>query len=334
MTGRERISRRAFATGVVAALGFAARPASAQRPPLPTLGYLALGRREGILPLANFRAFHESLRSLHWIPGQTLFIEYRFAEGDPTRLPGLARELVQRRVNVIYASQRPAIAPTRAATNTIPIVFLTLGDPVAEGWVASLARPGGNLTGVCGQSPELSSKRIELLREFVPKLKHVAVLWNPNNVSEAVGVRAMESVARSFGLTTMVIGLAEGGEIERGVAAIHSARVDAVVVLPDPWLASNAARLAPMITALRLPTIYMEASFAAAGGLMAYSPSFSAMNRRAAHFVDKILRGAKPAELPVEQPTKFELVVNVKTARAIGLTVPERILVRADEVIE
>ncbi len=335
MIARCRISRRAFGAGVMAALGSTAGPAFAQKQGrLPTLGYLALGRRDWTLALANFRAFHETLRDLGWVPGRNLAVEYRFAEGDADRLPGLARELVQRNVDVIYASQRPALAPARAATNTIPIVFLTFGDPVAEGWVASLARPGGNLTGVSGQSPELSSKRLELLREFVPKLKKVGLIWNPNNVSEAVSVRAMENLARSFGVTVVVVEATGPGDFERVVAAFADANVDAVVVLPDPTLAANAARLAPMITARRLPAIYMLATFAAAGGLMAYSPSLSAMNRRAAYLVDKILRGAKPVDLPVEQPTKFELVVNLKTAKMLGLAVPEAILARADEVIE
>jgi putative ABC transport system substrate-binding protein len=335
MTRAEGMSRRAFGGGAAAALGLTGARAWAQgRARTPQLGYLALGRRDWILSLANFRAFHETLVELGWTPGRNLGVEYRFAEGEPARLPGLARELVLRKVDVIYVSQRPAIAPARAATSTIPIVFLTLGDPVAEGWVASLARPGGNLTGVCGQSPELSSKRIELLREFVPALKRIALLWNPTNASEAVGVRAMEKLAHSLALTVVVIGLSDPGEFDRGFSALDAARVDAVIVLPDPTLANNAARLAPMITARRLPAVYMEASFAAAGGLMAYSPSLSAMNRRAAHLVHRILRGAKPGELPVEQPTKFELTLNLKTARALGLTVPESILIRADEVIE
>jgi putative tryptophan/tyrosine transport system substrate-binding protein len=334
MSAGDRLSRRAFGAAAMAALGIAAAPTSPQAARRPSLGYLALGGRDWTHALANFRAFHETLRDLGWVPGRNLDVEYRFAEWDAGRLPELARELVQRMVDVIYVSQRPAIAPARDATKTIPIVFLTLGDPVAEGWVAALARPGGNLTGVCGQSPELASKRIELLREFAPALARIALLWNPSNRSEAMGVRAMENVARSFGVTVVVVGFSDPSEFERGVAAVGAARVDAVVVLPDPMLAANAARLAPMITRWRLPAIYTEATFAAAGGLMTYSPSLSTMNRRAAHLVHKILRGAKPADLPVEQPTKFELIVNLKTAKAIGVTVPDSILLRADEVIE
>jgi putative ABC transport system substrate-binding protein len=334
MTTR-RISRRTLGACAIAALGAAGGRAWAERQArLPTLGYITLVSRDRALAMVNFRAFHETLRELGWVAGRNLAIEYAFAEGDPDRLPALARDLVSRSIDVIYVSQRPAIAPARAATRTIPIVFLTLGDPVAEGWVASLARPGGNLTGVCGQSPELSSKRIELLREILPALRRVALVWNPTNKSEAVGVRAMEEVARAQEIAMVVIEITGPAEFERAVDAIVAARVDAVVVLPDPTLASNAARLAPMITARRLPAVYMEALFAAAGGLMAYSPSLSAMNRRAAHLIDKILRGAKAAELPVEQPTKFELVLNLKAARAMSLRVPEALLLRADEVIE
>jgi putative ABC transport system substrate-binding protein len=331
------LRRRTMLIAGTAALGIAGLPAAlrAERHGrVPVLGYIAIGARSAVAQSAFYRAFHERLEALGWVAGRTIAIEYRFAEGDAARLPALARELVARKVDAIFASQRPAIGPVRDATRTIPTVFISLGDPVAEGWVASLGRPGGNLTGVAGQSPELAGKRIQFLREFVPAMRTVGVLWNSVNSAEIVGVRAMEAVARDLGIAVEVAPVAGPGDFARAIAAIAGGRSQALVVLPDPILVQHREALVRLVNEHRLPAIYMESSFVAAGGLMSYSPSLSTMFRRAAEFVDRILRGARPADLPVEQPTKFELIVNFRAAQALGLAVPPSILARADEVIE
>ncbi len=328
--------RRAFLCGG-AALGAGLLPAAARAERhgrMPVLGYIAIGKRATVEQSAFYRAFHERLAALGWVPGRTIAIEYRFAEEEPARLPALARELVARKVDVIFASQRPTIGPVRDATRSIPAVFMSLGDPVAEGWVASLARPGGNLTGVAGQSPDLAGKRIQFLREFVPALSTVGVLWNSANSAEIVGVRAMQAVGRAHGIAVELATVTGPAELAQAVAAIAGGRSQGLVVLPDPTLVAYRELLVRLVNERRLPAIYMESSFVAAGGLMSYSPSLSTMFRRAAEYVDRILRGAKPEDLPVEQPTKFELIVNLKTAKELGLTVPPSILARADEILE
>jgi putative ABC transport system substrate-binding protein len=222
----------------------------------------------------------------------------------------------------------------KEATARIPIVFVSLGDPVAEGWVASLAKPGGNLTGVAGLSPDLAGKRLELLRELVPSLLKVAVLWNPANSAEAVAIKATETAARSLGMSIVVERIGGPADFDRAIGAIAQSGAKSVVVLPDPMFLANRERLVELIRQSRLAAIYMETGFVAAGGLMSYGPNFTELFRRAAVYVDKILKGTKPADLPVEQPTKFELAINLKTANAIGVTVPTSIFLRATEVIE
>jgi len=211
---------------------------------------------------------------------------------------------------------------------------VSLGDPVAEGWVASLARPGGNLTGVAGLSPELAGKRLELLRELLPSLSKVAVLRNPANTSEVVAVEATQALGRGLGMSVVVEHATSPREFDRAIGQIASGGGQAVIVLPDPTFLANRRELIELINRVRLPAIYMETGFVASGGLMSYGPNFTQLFRRAATYIDKILKGANPADLPIEQPTKFELIINQGTANALGLAIPQSLLLRADELID
>ncbi len=326
--------RREFMTllgGVAATWPLAAR---AQHPAMPVLGFVSFAQREATLQASWYQAFHDGLRDHGWVPGRNLLIEYRFADDKPDRLAALVQDLVRLKLDAIFVPTRPALPAVRTATATIPIVFVSLGDPVAEGWVASLARPGGNLTGVAGLSPDLAGKRLELLRELAPSLSKVAVLWNPANSAEELAVKVTETAARSLGMSLVVEHAGSPGELHRAIAAIAQSDAKSIVVLPDPMFLANREQLVELIRQSRLPAIYMETGFVAAGGLISYGPNFTELFRRAAAYVDKILKGAKPGDLPVEQPTKFELVINLKTAKAIGVTVPTSILLRASEVIE
>jgi putative ABC transport system substrate-binding protein len=327
------LRRREFITLIA---GAAAWPlaARAQRGAMPVLGFVSFAEREATLQASWYQAFHDGLRDLGWVSGRNVLIEYRFADNKPDRLAALAHELVRLKPDAIFVPTRPALPTVKEATSTIPIVFVSLGDPVAEGWVASLAKPGGNLTGVAGLSPDLAGKRLELLRELVPSLSKVAVLWNPANSAEAVAVKATETAALSLGMSLVVERVSDPGEIDRAIAAVTQSGAKSIVVLPDPMFLASSTRLVESIRQSRLPAIYMETGFVAAGGLISYGPNFTDLFRRAATYVDKILKGAKPGDLPVEQPTKFELVINLKTATAIGVTTPTSILLRATDVIE
>jgi putative ABC transport system substrate-binding protein len=308
--------------------------ARAQQAAMPVLGFVSFAQREATLQASWYQAFHDGLRELGWAPGRNLVIEYRFADNNPDRLVTLARDLVRLKPDAIFVPTRPALPTVKEATITIPVVFVSLGDPVAEGWVASLAKPGANLTGVAGLSPDLAGKRLELLREMVPSLSKVAVLWNPANSAEAAAVKATETAALSLGMSLVVEHASNPSEIDRAIAAVTQSGAKSIVVLPDPMFLANRAQLVELVRQARLPAIYMETGFVAAGGLISYGPNLAELFRRAAAYVDKILKGAKPGDLPVEQPTKFELVINLKTATAMGITTPTSILLRANEVIE
>ena len=325
--------RRDFITllGGAAAWPLAAR---AQQVRMPVLGFVSFAQREATLQASWYQAFHEGLRELGWAPGSNISIEYRFADNDSGQLAALAHELVRLKPDAIFVPTRPALPAVKDATATIPIVFVSLGDPIAEGWVASLARPGANLTGVAGLSPDLAGKRLELLRELVPSLVNVAVLWNPANRAEEVAVKATETAAHSLGMSVVVEHAGNPSQFDRAFSAIARSGAKAVVVLPDPMFLARRQQLIELTNRSRLPAIYMETGFVAAGGLISYGPNLAELFSRAAAYVDKILKGAKPGDLPVEQPTKFELFVNLRTAQALGLTVPTSILLRADEVIE
>jgi putative tryptophan/tyrosine transport system substrate-binding protein len=326
------VRRRDF---IVLVAGTAAWPlaARAQRSTMPVIGFVSIASREATLQASWYHAFHERFLDHGWMPGKTITIEYRFADNDRSKLATLAQELVGLKPDAIFVPTRPALPTIRDATRTIPIIFVSLGDPVAEGWVTNLARPGGNLTGVAGLSPELAGKRLELMRELVPSLSKIAVLRNPANTGEVVAVEATQALARSLGMSVVVEHAGKPAEFDRVIGAIADASCKAVIVLPDPMFLANRSELIRLINQARLPAIYMETGFVASGGLMSYGPNFTQLFRRAATYVDKILKGAKPGDMPIEQPTKFELIINQATADALGLTIPQSILLRADELI-
>lgn len=283
---------------------------------------------------ASLEAFRQGLRELGYVEGRNVLIEYRWANGQLERLPALAAELIGLRVNVIVAANTPAALAAKKATSTIPIILVTSGDPVGSGLVASLARPGGNVTGL-SLTPTLaiSGKQLELLTEAFPKITHVAVLANPANPPTAGLLEETERAARSLGLRLRIIQVRDSKEFGDAFATIKNERVPALLVIADPLVADNRDRIVAFAATNRLPAAYPYRSFVDAGGLMSYGADVSDLHRRAATYVDRILQGAKPAELPLEQPTKFELVVNLKAAKALGLTIPRSLLLRADHVI-
>ena len=277
-------------------------------------------------------AFRQSLRELGWIDGKNIDIEYRYA-GSEGELPVLAAELARLKVEVIVTSATGTLA-AKQATRTIPVVMASNADPVVMGIVSSLPRPGGNVTGLSEISSELAGKRLELLREMVPGLSRVAVLWYPGGRGLTVSWRETELPAKSLGLELQPLEARNTVELERAVASASRAHAGALMVMPSPFFASNLRRIADLAIKQRLPSIFNLREFADSGGLLSYGPNRSDEFRRAASYVDKILRGARPADLPVEQPTKFDLVINMKTAKALGLAVPRTLLLRADEVIQ
>ena len=305
----------------------------AQQKAMPVIGYLS-GVSPG--PLAPFvAAFRQGLSETGYIEGQNLTIEYRWAEGHFDRLPALAADLVGRKVDLIVTSggELSALAAKRA-TSTIPIVFNSGGDPVAAGLVASLARPGGNLTGVSIQVGELMPKRLELLSELVPQAKVIALLANPYNSSFERMTRDVQQAARAKGVQLQVLKAGNENEIDAAFATLVQLHIGPLLVGADPFFNSRREQLVALASRHAVPAIYEWREFAVAGGLISYGPSLTAIHRQAGIYAGKILKGAKPADLPVEQPTKFELVINLKTAKALDLTVPQPILARADEVIE
>ena len=300
------------------------------------IGYLAAGWGSGTAYLRPLEAFRQGLLKLGWVEGQNLLIENRFAEGQFDRLPGLAEELVRLKVDVIAASPTPAALAARNATRIIPIVGMSLTEPVEVGLVASLARPGGNVTGVTyGVDTDIFGKQLELLKEVIPKVRRVAVLSNPgNSPSQPLIISNVKAAARSLGLQLQLLEARGPGEFDGAFAAMAKDRAGALLVTGDSMFFFHRARLADLAVRNRLPSMSTQGQWVEAGGLMSYGPDFADMYRRAATYVDKILRGAKPADLPIEQPTKFELVINRKTAKALGLTIPPSLLTRADQVIE
>ena len=294
--------------------------------------------RVGVLCIAGcppITALEEGLRELGWVDGRNIIIEYRSAEGRNERVPELAAELVRLNVNVIVVSGEPMILAARQATSTIPIVMAGAGDPVGRGFVASLARPGGNITGVSNLAVELTGKWLELLKEAVPQLTKVATLRNPANPTHAVFWREAQDAARALGVQALGAEAKTVEEIEPAFVAMAKERPGALVVFPDPLFnVSQRVRVASLAERHRLPWIALFRASAEAGALMSYGPSSRENYRRAAAYVDRILKGAKPADMPVEQPRQFELVVNGKTARTLGLTIPPSILLRADELIQ
>ncbi len=278
-------------------------------------------------------AFIQGLRELGYVEGQNITIERRFSEGKYERLPDLAADLVRLKVDVIVAPATNPVFAAKQATRTIPIVMTGSGDAVGSGLVASLARPGGNVTGLSTLAPEIVGKQLELLKEMVPRVSRVAVLWNPTNTGHSLSLREAKVAARSLGVQLQLLEARRPDEFEGAFAAMTRERAGALLVLGDGMFLLHPTRIADLAAKSRLPAMYGLREFVDAGGLMAYAHSLRDNFRRAATYIDKILKGAKPADLPVEQPTKFELVINLKTAKALGLTIPQSILIRADEVI-
>ena len=279
-------------------------------------------------------AFRQGLRELGYVEGQNIAIESRWAEGRYDRLPGFAAELVRLKVDVVVTYAPPAIQAAKQASGTIPIIMAGIIDPVATGFVASLARPGGNITGLTLMAPELVGKQLEILREVVPKVSRVALLGNPANAGNAPQVRHAQGAARALGVRLQTLDARGPSEIDSAFATMTSERAGAVIVLVDAMLIEHRTRIADLAATRRLPAVYGLTDHAEAGGLLAYGASVLDRFRRTATFVDKILKGAKPGDLPIEQPTKFELVINLKTAKALGLTISQSLLQRADQVIE
>jgi putative ABC transport system substrate-binding protein len=282
---------------------------------------------------ARHEAFRQGLRELGYIEGKNIVIEYRSAEGKLDRLPALAAELVRLKVDVIVTSGPTVTRAAKQVTSTIPIVMTNDPDPVANGFVASLARPGGNITGLATLRPEISGKRLELLMEVVPKLSRVAVLGTSRMPGNAQALKETELAAGSFGVDLQYLDVLGPKDIETAFRAAGKGRADAILMVSGSVLLSRRIQIADLAVKNRLPAIYYDPQFVEAGGLMTYGVNFTDLDRRAAMYVDKILKGAKPAGLPVEQPTKFELVINLKAAKQIGLSIPPSVLARADRVI-
>jgi putative tryptophan/tyrosine transport system substrate-binding protein len=326
------MNRRAFVTGLGAVLA-APRAAEAQQAArVWRIGYLAAG--DGSENLTYLNAFRQGLRELGYVEGRSIAIEYRWGEGKYERLPKLVAELVQSHVDVIVAANAPSAQAAKEATTRTPIVMTVLVDPAATGLVASLARPGGNVTGLSMMAPELAGKHLELLREVVPKISQVAVLGNPANPGTVAQLREAKAAAQALGLQLHVVEARGPSELDRAFAAMTSAHAEAVLVLVDAMFGSQREKIANLAIKSRLPAVSGLTRHAEAGDLLAYGASRVEVYRRAATYVDKILKGAKPADLPIERPSKFELVINLKTAKALGLTIPPSLLARADQVIE
>lgn len=325
-----RVRRREFITLLGGAVAWPLVARAQQPGALPTVGMLGSS-------LAAFNywlpAFLQRLYELGWIENRTMAIEYRWAEGRNERYAQLAAELVRQKVDVIVALGSPAIVAAKQATAVIPIVFPLASDPVGDGLVASLARPGGNITGLSNEQPDLAGKRLEILRELVPGLSRLGYIANVNNRTAMGNVREVEEAAAKLALQITPLDIKRAEDIAPAIETLKG-RAQALYVVGDPLIADNQIRINTLALAARLPTMHGSRSYIASGGLLSYGPNYSDLFLRAGDYVDKILKGAKPADIPIELPTRIELVVNLETATAIGLTIPESFLVRADEVIE
>ena len=315
--------------------GAAAWPlaAHAQQSAMPVIGFLSSNRADAI---PQFRtAFLEGLSAAGFVDGKNVAIEYRWADAHLERVPALMLDLVRRRVDVLFTSGGDVpILVAKGATATIPIVFITASDPVAMGFVASLNRPGGNVTGVTFIAGELGPKRVELVHELLPKAAAVGLLFNPNIPNAEPDAARMQAAARDLGLQAHVQHATSDQDIEAAFAKLVELKVDALLVIPDPSFQSRRDLFARLAARNAMPTIYYSREYVTVGGLVSYGASFTGAFRQAGNYVGRVLRGAKPADMPVEQPTKFELAINLKTAKALGLTVPPSLITRADEVIE
>jgi putative ABC transport system substrate-binding protein len=326
------MDRRAFLAGstVLLAAPLGAEAQTAGKP--ARIGRLSPSLPETDAPLTD--AFRKGMRESGWIHGQTFIVEDRFAEGKPERLPKLAADLVRQAVDVILAGSIPAALATKNATATIPVVMVATGDPIGSGLVVNLARPAGNLTGVTGLGQELNAKRLELLKGAVPRLSRVAVLTNPASTYTGPFLKERERLTRDLGVRLRVLEADGPDGLKTAFATMASERAGALMVLTDIMFITHRQAIVELAARHRLPAVYGEREYVNDGGLMCYGANLEDMYRRAAFYVDKILKGARPADLPIEQPTKFDLVINLKTAKALGLAIPPSLLLRADQVIE
>ena len=307
-------------------------PAQAEQPKkIHRIGYLSSISRGADSYRSD--AFRQGLRSLGYMEGQNIAIEYRYADGELSQLPGLVDEVIRLETDVIVASSAPGVLAAKKATQVIPIVMTNVGDPIGEGIIDSLAQPGGNITGLTGVAPDLSGKRLELLRETVPRLSRVGVLWDPKSRGATTLFKETQAAAVLMKIQLQSLEVRHQEDFETAFKTAAARKVGALVVLQGPVTATHRGTIVDFATKNRLPTMFGEGAHVEAGGLMSYAPNYNDLFRRAATYVDKILRGAKPADLPVEQPKKFDLVINLKTAKQIGLTIPPNVLARADRVI-
>jgi len=323
------VERRAFLGAVAGGLLAAPLGAEAQQAgKVYRIGFL----RGGPPPESYLDAFQQGLRERGYVYGQNVVVELRTTDGSVDQLPQLAEELLRSKVDVILASAGPAALAAKKATTSVPIVFVGVVDPVGVGLVPSLGRPGGNITGLATNSEDFAGKRLELLKAIVPSLKRVAVLWHPANLTNPLQLKGAQVAARTLGVRLEPVSIQGPNDFESAGKAVRGA--DGLLFLESPLFTTHRARLAELAGKSRLPAIYGQREYVEVGGLMSYGPQFYDLYKRAALHVDKILKGAKPANLPVEQPTKFEFIINLKTAKALGLTIPPSLLARADEVIQ
>jgi ABC-type uncharacterized transport system substrate-binding protein len=326
------MDRRAFISFVGANILAGPLVVDAQQPTKARRIGLLIGSSESFV--APFIViFRQALRALGYVDGGNIAIEYRYADGNYDRLPVLAAELVRLKFDVVVTEGTPPTRAAKQATTTIPIVMTVTGDPVAAGLVTNLARPGGNLTGASFFFPEIAAKRLQLLKEVIPALSRVTVVWNPSNAVHGPTVKAVEAAAKALGIDVQHVHIQAPADVDGALLAV-SKRRESLVVLEDGMINVCSTRIAEVAARHRLPTIFGLTTFVEAGGLMAYGPNRPELWRRAATIVDKILKGANPGDLPVEQPVRFDLVINVKTAQGLRLTIPPSVLVRADQLIE
>ncbi|OGA67271.1 MAG: hypothetical protein A3F77_06660 [Betaproteobacteria bacterium RIFCSPLOWO2_12_FULL_67_28] len=320
---------------VLALVALGAAPLAAEAQPagkVPRIGFL--GNSTAALEANLVGPFREGLRDLGYVEGRNVLIEYRWAEGKYERFPALIGELVALNVDVIVTAGTPATLAVKKATTSVPIVMVAVGDPIGTGIVPSLSQPGGNITGLTSISPELDGKRLELLREVFPDVSHVAVLWNADSPLQFVGERRTHAAAEVLHIKVLSLGVRNEEGLEKAFAAIARERPGALLVLADRLFLHHRARIMDFATKHRLPGVHAYRELVEAGGLMSFGPNYAEMHRRAAYFVDRILKGAKSADLPVERPATFELVINLKAAKALKLTIPQAVLLRADDVIQ
>ena len=330
-----RLALRLTSVVVVLLLAVSLGTAAAQSSDrVPRVGYISPGSSSDPVRLRRFEAFRQGLRERGYVEGQNIVLEPRWAEGQYARYQGLAADLVRLRAGVIVAVGGAATKAAKQVTGTIPIVMSAVVDPVGSGLVPSLAHPGGNLTGTSIMATDLIGKQFGLLREAVPKVSRIALLWNPANPGHAPAISHVKAAAQSLGVQLQLLEAGDPQEIDRAFAAMAREKAGALVILPDAIFTNQLRQIAGLAVQRHLPSIYGVSENAEAGGLMVYSANFVDLERRAATFVDKILKGAKAGDLPIEQPSKFDLIINLKTAKALGLTIPSSLLLRADLVIE